>query len=35
LGERIVSIPFSSSHHSTWCCFCPCSVCNLVLANLQ
>jgi hypothetical protein len=31
----MVSIPLLSSHYSTWCCFCPCSVCNLVLANLQ
>jgi hypothetical protein len=31
----MVSIPFSSSHHSTWCHLCPWSVCNLVLANLQ
>jgi hypothetical protein len=30
----MVFISFSSSHHSTWCCFCYCSVYNLVLANL-
>jgi hypothetical protein len=35
LGGRMISIPFSSSHPSNWCCFCPWSVCNLVLANLQ
>jgi hypothetical protein len=29
----MVSIPFSSSHCSTLCCFFPWSVCNLVLAN--
>jgi hypothetical protein len=32
---RMVSIPFLSSHYSTWYCFCPWSMCNLVLANLQ
>jgi hypothetical protein len=35
LWGRIVSIPFLSSHCSTCWCFCPLSVCNLVLANLQ
>jgi hypothetical protein len=29
---KMVSIPFLSSHCSIWCCFCPWSVCNLVLA---
>jgi hypothetical protein len=35
VGGRIVSIFFPSSHHSTWCCYCPCTACNLVLATLQ
>jgi hypothetical protein len=35
-GEgRTISIPFSSSHPSNWCGFCPWSMCNLVIANLQ
>jgi hypothetical protein len=38
-GENIilseVTLSFSSSHHSTWYCFCPWSMCNLELANLQ
>jgi hypothetical protein len=33
-GE-MVSILFLSSHHSTWCYYCSCTVCNLVLAILQ
>jgi hypothetical protein len=31
----MVSILFPSSHHSTWCCHCPCTVYNLVLSSLQ
>jgi hypothetical protein len=30
----MVSIPFSSAHHSSWSCSYHWSVCNLVLANL-
>jgi hypothetical protein len=33
-GGKMVSIFFLSSHHSTWCCYCPCTVCNLVLSSL-
>jgi polyferredoxin len=29
----MVSISFLSSHHSTWYCFCPYSICNLVLGT--
>jgi hypothetical protein len=29
----MVSMLFSSSHHSTWYCFCPWSLSNLVLGN--
>jgi hypothetical protein len=32
---RMVSIPFSCSHRSTLCCFCPWSMCILISANLQ
>jgi hypothetical protein len=35
LEGRMVSIPLLFSHCSTWCYFCPWSVCDLVLANLQ
>jgi hypothetical protein len=35
LEGRVVSISFSSSYNSTWYCFCLCSMCNSVLANLQ
>jgi hypothetical protein len=31
----MVSILFPSSHHSTLCCYCPCTVCNLVLSSSQ
>jgi hypothetical protein len=31
---KMVSILFPSSHHSTWCRYCPCTVCNLLLATL-
>jgi hypothetical protein len=34
-GGKIVSIPFSSSHIYTWFCFCPWTMCNLVLAGLH